>query len=265
MQVNTLPAAAGLTWLRQGIALLRRQAFAFTALVIMYSMALMLLANVPFIGPALAAILVPFGTLGITAAGRDAERNVMPMPSLLIDGARRAQERTALLKLGVINAALILLLILVASLLARDELARWTIVDGQIDPITVAANVPWDAISLAMVLYVPVLMLTWFSPQLVAWHKLPVGKAMFFSFFACWRNRAPFLVLGALLVGLFVTVSWLSSQLLAALGAPPQLASILFAPIALVLTSVAYSTQYPIYRSVLQTDPPTAVTPQIES
>jgi hypothetical protein len=264
MQVNTLPAGAGLTWLRQGIALLRRQAFAFTALVIMYSMALMLLANVPFIGPALAAMLVPFGTLGITAAGRDAERNVMPMPSLLIDGIRRAQERTALLKLGMINAVLILLLIVVASLAARDELARWSIVDGQIDPVSVAANVPWDALGLAFVLYLPVLMLTWFSPQLVAWHKLPVGKAMFFSFFACWRNRGPFLVLGLLLAGLFVTVSWLASQLLAAFGAPPQLASILYAPIALLLTSVAYSTQYPIYRSVLQADAPAAA-PRIES
>lgn len=258
MYVNSLPAAAGLAWLRQGIALLRRQPFAFTALVIMYSMALMLLANLPLIGPALAALLVPFGTLGLTAAGRDAERNVMPMPSLLIDGIRRAPERNPLLKLGVINAVLVLLLLVAASLLARDELARWTIVDGQIDPVTVAANVPWDALGLAFVLYLPVLMLTWFSPQLVAWHKLPVGKAMFFSFFACWRNRAPFLVLGVLLIVLVVGVSWLASQLLALLGAPPQLASIMFAPIALALTSVAYSTQYPIYRSVLQTAPPTA-------
>ena len=40
----------------------------------------------------------------------------------------------------------------------------------------------------------PILMVTWFA-QLVAWHGQPVGKALFFSFFACWRNRWPFLML----------------------------------------------------------------------
>jgi hypothetical protein len=41
------------------------------------------------------------------------------------------------------------------------------------------------------------------------------------------------------------------------LGASPALGSMLVAPIALVLTSVAYSTQYPIYRSVLEPLPET--------
>ena len=89
MQVRTLPAAAGWGWLREGLSLYRRQAFAFTALVILYSMALMLIANVPLVGLPLAALLVPFGTVGITAAGREVERNVVPMPSLLIEAVKR--------------------------------------------------------------------------------------------------------------------------------------------------------------------------------
>ena len=99
MQVRTLPASAGWAWLREGLALFRRQAFAFTALVILYSMALMVIASLPLVGLPLAALLVPFGTLGITAAGRDAQRNVMPLPSLLIDGFKGPQ-RNALLRLG---------------------------------------------------------------------------------------------------------------------------------------------------------------------
>jgi hypothetical protein len=256
MNVRTLPMAAGWTWLREGLALYRRQAFAFTALVILYSMALMLLASVPVLGLPLAALLVPFGTLGITAAGRDAERNVMPLPSLLVSGLKPGPVRTALLKLGGLHAALVVVLAIVTSFFARDELARWNVVDGQLDPASVAANVPWDAIGLAAVLYVPILMMTWFAPQLVAWHRQPVAKALFFSFFACWRNRAPLLLLGILLAGLIVALSFLSSQLLALLGASAPLVSLLFAPIALVLTSIAYSTQYPIYRAVVAPEGP---------
>jgi hypothetical protein len=257
MQVRTLPAAAGWAWLREGLALYRRQPFAFTALVILYSMALMLIASVPVIGLPLAAVLVPFGTLGITAAGRDSERNIMPLPSLLIDGFR-GRQRNALLQLGAIHAGLIMLLVLFTSLLARDELANWTIVEGRVDPASVAGNVPWDAIGLATLAYTPILMLTWFAPQLVAWHRLPVGKALFFSLFACWRNRWAFLVLAIALAALVFAVSWLMSAAVGVLGVSQQLGSLLLAPVALVLTAVAYSTQYPIYRAVLE--PPSVLT-----
>ena len=206
MQVRTLPAAAGWGWLREGLSLYRRQAFAFTALVILYSMALMLIANVPLVGLPLAAILVPFGTVGITAAGRDAERNVVPMPSLLLEGFKRPQ-RNALVRLGVVHAGLVVLMTMLTALFAQDELANWKVVEGQIDSSSVAANVPWDAIAVAALVYTPILMLTWFAPQLIAWHRYPVGKAMFFSLFACWRNRWPFLVLGIALAALIFAVS----------------------------------------------------------
>lgn len=258
MQVRTLPAAAGWAWLREGLSILRRQAFAFTALIILYSMALMAVASIPVIGVPLAAVLVPFGTLGITAAGRDAERNVMPLPSLLIDGFKGPQ-RNALLTLGAVHAGLILALVVVASLFARDDLANWRIVEGQVDPASVAANVPWDAIIVATLAYLPVLMLTWFAPQLVAWHRMPVSKAMFFSLFACWRNRWPFVVLGIAFTALVIGASWLATMLMSLLGISAQLGSLLMAPIALALTSIAYSTQYPIYRTVLE--PPSVMTP----
>jgi hypothetical protein len=258
MQVRTLPPAGGWAWLREGLALYRRQLFAFTALVILYSMALMLVASVPLVGLPLAAMLVPFGTLGITAAGRDATRNVMPMPALLVDGFRGPQ-RNALLQLGLVHAGLILLLVLVTSLFARDELANWKVVDGQVDAASIVGNVPWDAILASTLLYTPILMLTWFAPQLVAWHRVPVGKALFFSLIACWRNRWPFLVLALALGALMVAVSTLLSLLLGAFGAPAALGSMLLAPVALVLTSVAYSTQYPIYRAVLE--PPSVLSP----
>lgn len=252
MQVRTLPAAAGWTWLRDGLALYRKQPFAYTALVILYTMVVMLLANLPVIGLPLAVVLVPFGTVGLTLAGRDAERGVMPMPALMFEPFRSKVQRLALFRLGCVHAALVIVLMIVASFFASDELRNWKVVEGQLDSASVAANMPWDAIIASAILYAPILMLTWFAPMLVAWHRLPVAKSMFFSFFACWRNRWPFVVLGVLLAALALGIGYATSEVLRALGVAPALAQLLLAPIALVLTSIAYATQYPIYRSVIE-------------
>jgi hypothetical protein len=256
--VRTQPAAAGWTWLREALALYWRQPFAFTALVILYTMALMLLSNVPVVGLPMAAVLVPFGTVGLTLAGRIAEQGAMPLPALLLDGFRAGPQRAPLLRLGFLHAAMVLVLVLVASLFAMDELRNWKVADGQLDPMSVSQNIPWDALTVSVLLYTPVLMLTWFAPQLVAWHRQPVGKALFFSFFACWRNKWPFLVLGLILMALSLGVGYLTTELLRAFGLSPQMMSMLFAPVAMIMTSVTYATQYPIYRAIIE---PRAETP----
>ena len=253
MVVKTLPARAGLMWLRDALRLYRRQPFAFTSLVILYTIGVSMLAYVPFVGLPLAAVLIPFGTIGLTLAGRDAERGSIPMPVLMVQPFRDPQQRKALARLGLVNAGLVLLLVLLVSVLAADELANWKFVDGQLDPTSAGQNFPWDAIVSAAIAYLPILMVTWFAPQLVAWHGQPIGKALFFSFFACWRNRWPFLMLAAALFALSFGVIFVVTQLLQAFGASPQLASMLFAPVALVLVSVGYATQYPIYRSLIET------------
>lgn len=255
MVVRTLPARAGLTWLADALRLYRRQPFAFTSLVILYTISVSLLAYVPLVGLPLAAVLVPFGTIGLTLAGREAEGGTMPMPTLMVEPFRNPQQRSALARLGLVNAGLVLMMVLLVSFLAADELANWKLVDGQLDRASAGQNFPWDAIVAAAIAYVPILMLTWFAPQLVAWHGQPVGKALFFSFFACWRNRWPFLMLAAALFALSFGVIFVVTQSLQMFGASPQLASMLFAPVALILVSVGYATQYPIYRSLIETPP----------
>jgi hypothetical protein len=250
--VRTLPASAGWTWLREALALYWRQPFAFTALVILYTMLLMLVANVPVLGLPIAALLVPFGTVGLTLAGKVSEKGAMPLPALLLDGFRAGPQRAPLLRLGFVHAAMVLVLVLVASAFAIDELRNWKVSNGQLDPASVSQNIPWDALTISVLLYTPVLMLTWFSPQLVAWHRQTVAKAMFFSFFACWRNRWPFLVLGLVLMALSLGVGYLATELLRALGLSPQMTSMLFAPIAMVMTAIGYATQYPIYRAIIE-------------
>jgi CHASE2 domain-containing sensor protein len=148
-----------------------------------------------------------------------------------------------------------------------DELRNWKVADGQLDPTSVSQNIPWDALTISVLLYAPVLMLNWFAPQLVAWHRQPLGKALFFSFFACWRNKWPFLVLGLVLMALSLGVGYLTTELLRALGLSPQMTSMLFAPVAMIMTSITYATQYPIYRAIIEPRadvPPASPAPEPE-
>jgi hypothetical protein len=147
---------------------------------------------------------------------------------------------------------MVLALVLIASAFAIDELRNWKVSEGQLDPASVSQNIPWDALAVSALLYAPVLMLTWFAPQLVAWHRQTVAQAMFFSFFACWRNKWPFLVLGLVLMTLSLGVGYVATELLRAIGLSPQVTSMLFAPIAMVMTSISYATQYPIYRAIIE-------------
>jgi len=254
--VRKLPARAGLKWLREGLALYRKQPFAFTSLVILYTTAMALISLVPFIGLPIALTLIPFGTIGLTLAGREAERGAIPMPTLLLAPFRDAAQRKSLSYLGLTNAGLTLLLLSLSSLLAADDMRNWKMLDGQIDKASASENFPWDALLVSGIAYVPILMVTWFAPQLVAWHGQRLGKALFFSFFACWRNRWPFVTLAAALFGITFATVFVSSQLLQAFGLSPQLIQMLFAPIVLILVSVSYATQYPIYRSLIE--PPAA-------
>lgn len=258
MHAQTLPASAGLAWLRAGLALFRRQPLGFTGLVISYLFILLVLSNLPLVGVALAAVIVPFGTVALAAAGRDAERNVAPRPQLLLEGWRAPEARGSLLRLGMIHAGLMLAVNICIALLAADEVEQWKIVDGQIDTASVMANLPWGAFAAGVLLYVPALMLTWFSPLLVAWEKMTLAKSLFFSFFACWRNRSAFLVVGGLLLAVIIAGAFVAAQIVSLSGLRGAYASLIMTPVALVMSAVAYSTLWPMWRTVFVKDEPPA-------
>ncbi len=163
------------------------------------------------------------------------------------------------MRLGIVHAGLMLLLVLVTSLFARDELANWKMIDGQVDAATVAANMPWDAITVAALVYVPdpdahVVRAATRGMAPAAGHK---GAVLLALCMLAQQVAVPRAGAGVRRTRRCRVVAL--SLLLNMLGVSPQLGSMLLAPIALALTSVAYSTQYPIYRAVLE--PPSILTP----
>ena len=101
-------------------------------------------------------------------------------------------------------------------------------------------------------LMTPVLMAWWFAPVLAAWHRLGVGKALFFSFIACWMNWRPFLVYG---LGLLIVAGILPGVLLGILllvmpGAANLVTALVTMPMVLVIAPTIFASFYASYRDI---------------
>jgi hypothetical protein len=108
-----------------------------------------------------------------------------------------------------------------------------------------------DLLVIEMLLLVPLIMARWFAPVLVGWHLMSPVKAMFFSFFACWRNRWPLLLWGGCILGIAALGSALLAFLAAMIGLAQTTASVLVAPWALAMVAYIQATVYPMYCSII--------------
>lgn len=97
--------------------------------------------------------------------------------------------------------------------------------------------------------YLPVALLMWYAPMLVAWHQLPAGKALFFSLVAVWRNRSAFMVYGIAWLAVWLTLS-IAIALVTTLVGIGSFAAIVAAPLVMLLLTCMYCSVYPTYATV---------------
>jgi hypothetical protein len=104
----------------------------------------------------------------------------------------------------------------------------------------------------AMLLMTPVMMAYWFAPVLAAWHRLPLGKSLFFSFIACWINWRAFLVfsVGLLLLAGIVPGVLMGILLMVLPGAPGLVMAAVMVPMALVVAPIIFASFYASYRDI---------------
>ncbi|MGE5339361.1 MAG: BPSS1780 family membrane protein [Gemmatimonadota bacterium] len=245
MLIGKVPATAGALWLRDGWRLFARQPLGLSAMVVVYLMMLFVPALVPFIGIAISAVLAPFATFALLAACREVDAKRTPNVGLFVQPFQDARVRTPMFQLGIINAGLVVTVALLGNLFGGSEPAA---------PPASLQDIPLDAVALQLLLYTPVLMLMWFAPVLVGWHRLTPGKAMFGSVVACWRNKGALLVFGVVVTAMMMATSAVIVGLLAPLMASRQALSLVLAPLALVLMTLVQASFYPMYRSVFQTE-----------
>ena len=250
MRAQTLPAAAGWNWIPAGFAIFKRNPPMLASLVVSYWFTVLLLNILPIIGSLAAALIVPGLSVGLMQAARNLDRGIpIGLPTLF--GGLKENPRT-LVGLGALNLACTMLIIGFSSMLDDGNLFKYMMANSKAERALLEDADFSLSVLFAMLLMTPLMMAYWFAPVLAAWHRLPLGKSLFFSFIACWINWRAFLAFGAamlLLAGLIPGVL-MGVLLLLLPGAPGLVMAVVMVPMALIIAPVIFASFYASYRDI---------------
>jgi hypothetical protein len=197
-----------------------------------------------------ASLAIPGLSVGLMQAARHVERG-QPAGVQTLFGSMKTNGRT-LLALGALYLCCTLGILGLSTLLDGGDMFRFMMAGNRAERAAVE-----DADFLLPALFVmlamtPVMMAYWFAPVLAAWHRLPLGKSLFFSFIACWMNWRPFLIYG---FGLLLIAGVLPGVLLGILliifpGAASFITAALTIPLALIVAPAIFASFYVSYRDI---------------
>ena len=244
MKLQIVPAKQGLVWVKQGIRTFWRQPLAFTGLFFLFMAWVSVLSMVPFIGAALALLVLPAATLGLMVATEQAASGKFPMPTVMLVAFRAGQQRLkAMLLLGVLYALSFLAVMAISALVDGGGFAKVYLANAPITPEVVNDADFQAAMWLTTILYVPLSMLFWHAPALVHWHGVPPVKSLFFSAIACWRNLGAFALYLLAWAGVLVAGAVLIVLISSALGGNDLSAAVLM-PGALLMAAMFFTSVY---------------------
>lgn len=255
MQLIEVTPRDGYVWFRQGLWLFRKNPLAFLLLLFVYLMSLQLAIFIPILGIIAALVLTPGLFVGIMTACRDVIQNKRVTPVILVAAYRSGNKPAVrgLLVLGGIYAALVFTLsLIVGSLVDLRELMPVLMRDAE--PTADTARLLYKALLVGAVLYIPIAMLFWFAPLLVAWHGVTPVKAVFFSWIACWRNRGAFATYAVIFGILMVVVPFILESMFQLIGAG-EFMSFLVTPYSLAMLAILYCSFYATYRGCFNVKP----------
>lgn len=284
ISIRTRKATAGLAWLQAGLRLFARRPFVIIVLVAFGPLLNWTIGLLPIVGTAFALILFPTISLGMLSVCRAVDEGAIPGLTSYLGVLRDRVARWELLKIGVYYSLVIGVLVTLWSFLPSETAGPSTptapsvstqssTTEGTPTPTTPAnPNVapapfepqapdlsltPMRALMLltAVVILVPLQMTIWFAPILVAWHAMPATKALFFSFFACWRNRAAMVVYLLALFGLACIAVLAFAALVGLLNAKGGMAQLLLAPPPLLMLAITQTSTYAMYRDLVANGP----------
>ena len=253
MKLNSVPPKEGYTWIRQGIWLFKQNPLGFLMLVFLYIFVAQLAVIIPVVGVFAVLLLTPTLAVGFMTACRQAiqKERISPM-MYLIALKSGALVRRRVLQLGLVYAALILILSFVLSLLVDFELLIPLMTSDK--PITPEAlRQIYLVLFFGAILYIPVAMLMWFSPVLIAWEDMSVAQALFSSFLASWTNKAAFFayltIWSVILIAIPLTLGMIFDAM--DLG---QAASFIIAPISMAGLTVMHCSFYATWKACFTED-----------
>lgn len=253
MQALTLPTKRGWRWLADGFRIFRKSPLLLGVIVVGYWILMAVVNAIPLLGPIAATLCIPAFSVSLMNVCRDVEHERPIAPLHLFSGFRR--NLRPLLALGALYLGGVLAILGVSALADGGALMQMMISGKPPGEELLAGGSFLVATQIALLLLTPLMMAYWYAPVLAAWHDLPVGKALFFSFIACLRNWRAFFAYAVALMVFGALLPGLALGLLASLM--PQSASfftaLFFMPLLLVLAPTLFASFYVSYRDVFVT------------
>ena len=248
MKLNYVAPKEGYTWIRQGIWLFKQNPLGFLMLVFMYVFAAQLAVIIPVIGVFAVLLLTPTLSVGFMTACRQAILKERIKPSVYLVALQSGSEvRKRILQLGLVYAAMIVLMSFLLSLLVDFELLLPLMTsDKAITPE--ALRQVYLVLFFGAMLYVPVAMLMWFSPVLVAWEDMSVPQALFSSTLACWSNKAAFFLYLSIWSTILIAIPLTIGMIFDAVNLG-QAASYIIAPISMAGLTVMHCSFYATWKA----------------
>lgn len=247
--MNKLPAITGWLWIKQGFHYFRQQPKEFSALFIVFLLFLLFLGSIPFAGQVLPFLFLPLFTLAFMQGCKEIDQGNRVQLKLLLTGFR-SRNTVTLMQLGL------LYLVLGAAAMATSTLVDdglfWKAYSGQIEinEKTLAGTNMAAAMFTFMLINISGQLACWFAGPLIAWHEMPLFKAVFYSFFAVLKTLRIFLVYGLCWFTLAGVMPVMFSQAIAGITGNQNLMILILMPISMVLTIILYCTFYPSYKSI---------------
>lgn len=198
MKLKVVPARRGLGWIKDGMGVCVKQPLGFVSLLGLVITGAMLLMAVPVLGPLVVVSAMPMVWMAFMLASRRVLSDRRITPSVLVEPVRAPSDRAPWLRLGALYAMATTVVIVLGGLLGPGMEELSTVIESTDQAEAVMSNpVVQSSLLWRLALTLPVSLLFWHTPALVHWSRLPVGKALFFSAVASWRNLGAFALYGA--------------------------------------------------------------------
>ena len=253
MKLNTVAPKEGYTWIRQGIWLFKQNPLGFLMLVFLYIFAAQLAVIVPVIGVFAVLLLTPSLSVGFMTACSQAILKERIRPMVYLTALQSTPIiRKRILQLGLVYAALILVMSFILSLVVDFELLVPLLTsDKAITPE--ALRQIYLILFFGAFLYIPIAMLMWFSPVLIAWSDMPVPQALFSSCLACWSNRGAFFLYLSVWSVILIAIPLMLGMIFDALNIG-QIASYIIAPISMAGLTVMHCSFFATWKACFTED-----------
>lgn len=246
MKLKLVKASQGVVWVRQGLLASRMQPLGFVGLFgLMASAALLLMGLHARIGGLLVVGVMPLMWMGFMLASRRVMTGQRITPGVMIEAVKGADSpRRGFVQLGAFYILGTLMVMQLAQWLGPDPDALDAVMEGAQNTVDVLGNplVQQDMLT-RMLLTLPLSLVFWHTPALLLWARVPVGKALFFSAVASWRNLGAFTVYGLAWASIVVVLA-LFDRALAALLPEPLLGDMLTMVAGIWIIGAFYASLY---------------------